>query len=242
MNNGKMRGPDGMPYGHVVVIEKYDPETDTLYYSDNVSNGKIKSMSWSDFKKENDITRILTKNNIGNKYGYTFQAAGTPKGNAQARYLGIAGENYKPEILIDKATGRTTYINEPTVIDLSKTDVVGEKQTASLPKFADGTDLANQLAEQIEIDIDLSEQYAEKLATIVSNNDRKTKEDAYNWANTIRDWANSDQAQKLLSDIRYNPDVERRTQASYIYDRFDADMYIESQKVKQRFWKLHFLR
>lgn len=230
MNNGKMRGPDGMPYGHVVVIEKYDPETDTLYYSDNVSNGKIKSMSWSDFKKENDITRILTKNNIGNKYGYTFQAAGTPKGNAQARYLGIAGENYKPEILIDKATGRTTYINEPTVIDLSKTDVVGEKQTASLPKFADGTDLANQLAEQIEIDIDLSEQYAEKLATIVSNNDRKTKEDAYNWANTIRDWANSDQAQKLLSDIRYNPDVERRTQASYIYDRFDADMYIESQK------------
>lgn len=66
-------------------------------------------------------------------------AVGTPGGNAKAGRLGIAGENYKPEILIDKATGKATYIDEPTVIDPSKTDVVGEKATAKIPKFADGT-------------------------------------------------------------------------------------------------------
>ena len=66
-------------------------------------------------------------------------ANGTPAGNAMAGSLGIAGENYKPEILIDKATGETTYIDTPTVIDTKKTDVVGEKATARLPKFEDGT-------------------------------------------------------------------------------------------------------
>ena len=66
-------------------------------------------------------------------------ASGTPVGNAIANKLGLAGENYKPEILIDKATGKATYIDKPTVIDPSKTDVVGEKATAKMPKFADGT-------------------------------------------------------------------------------------------------------
>lgn len=234
MNNGSQRGPDGVPYGHDVTIEGYDSSTGTLYYSDNVSNGEIKSVLWSDFKKKNNIARILTVHNIAKAHGIELNATGTPKGNAQARYLGIAGENYKPEILIDKATGRTTYINEPTVIDLSKTDVVGEKQTASLPKFADGTDLANQLAEQIEIDIDLSEQYAETLSKIVSNNDRQIKEDAYSWEKVIQNWANSNQAQQWLNDVRFNSDVERRTHASYMYDRVETDMYIESQKSQMK--------
>ena len=66
-------------------------------------------------------------------------ATGTIKGNAQAPRLGIAGENFKPEILVDKATGETKYIDKPTVIDITKTDVVGEKQTAQIPKFASGT-------------------------------------------------------------------------------------------------------
>ena len=66
-------------------------------------------------------------------------ASGTSGGNAQASHLGIAGENYKPEVLIDKKTGKATYIDSPTLIDTRKTDVVGEKQTADLPQFADGT-------------------------------------------------------------------------------------------------------
>lgn len=73
------------------------------------------------------------------QFGRPFYASGTPRGNALACSYGIAGENFKPEILIDKATGETKYIDKPTIIDLTKTDVVGEKQTANMPKFATGT-------------------------------------------------------------------------------------------------------
>lgn len=73
------------------------------------------------------------------QFGRPFYASGTPRGNVLACSYGIAGENFKPEILIDKATGETKYIDKPTIIDLTKTDVVGEKQTANMPKFATGT-------------------------------------------------------------------------------------------------------
>ena len=88
---------------------------------------------------------VIKYSSINNEYyqgrflGAKRYAVGTPGGNALAKNLGIAGENYKPEILVDKATGETTYIDTPTVIDVSKTDVVGEKATASIPKFATGT-------------------------------------------------------------------------------------------------------
>ena len=68
-----------------------------------------------------------------------FYAEGTIGADKINKNLGIAGENYKPEILVDKATGKTSYIDSPTVIDTTKTDVIGEKQTAKLPKFAGGT-------------------------------------------------------------------------------------------------------
>lgn len=77
-------------------------------------------------------------------------ASGTPGGNAQASHLGIAGENYKPEVLIDKKTGKATYIDSPTLIDTRKTDVVGEKQTADLPQFADGTFDTEKMYEGLE--------------------------------------------------------------------------------------------
>ena len=77
-------------------------------------------------------------------------ASGTHGGNAQASHLGIAGENYKPEVLIDKKTGKATYIDSPTLIDTRKTDVVGEKQTADLPQFADGTFDTEKMYEGLE--------------------------------------------------------------------------------------------
>lgn len=83
------------------------------------------------------------------RYGRPTYAKGTPDGNSQASRFGIAGENFKPEILIDKATGATRYIDKPTVIDITKTDVVGEKATANLPKYANGT-IATISAEDIE--------------------------------------------------------------------------------------------
>lgn len=76
-------------------------------------------------------------------------ASGTIQGNMQASKFGIAGENFKPEILIDKATGKRTYIDKPTVIDVSKTDVIGEKETANLPKFASGTISPYEIASYI---------------------------------------------------------------------------------------------
>ena len=53
---------------------------------------------------------------------------------------GVAGENYKPEILVDKKTGEMIPIDEPTFVDTNKYDVVGEKTTAKvLPQYATGT-------------------------------------------------------------------------------------------------------
>lgn len=98
-----------------------------------IGNGKtIESPGTGDVVKYSSIDKW-------EQYGRPFYATGTIKGNAQAPRLGIAGENFKPEILVDKATGETKYIDKPTVIDITKTDVVGEKQTAQIPKFASGT-------------------------------------------------------------------------------------------------------
>lgn len=98
-----------------------------------IGNGKtIESPRTGDVVKYSSIDKW-------EQYGRPFYATGTIKGNAQAPRLGIAGENFKPEILVDKATGETKYIDKPTVIDITKTDVVGEKQTAQIPKFASGT-------------------------------------------------------------------------------------------------------
>ena len=53
---------------------------------------------------------------------------------------GVAGENYKPEILINKKTGDMIPIDEPTFVDTNEYDVVGEKTTAKvLPRYATGT-------------------------------------------------------------------------------------------------------
>ncbi len=66
-------------------------------------------------------------------------AVGTPKGNEYGKYTGIMAENYKPEILINKATGEMSYHDTPTAFDIREYDVMGEDMTASLPKFASGT-------------------------------------------------------------------------------------------------------
>lgn len=99
-------------------------------------------------------------------------ASGTPLGNAKAGRFGLAGENYKPEILIDKATGKATYIDEPTVIDPSKTDVIGEKATARMPKFADGT---------VDIDLENVESYLSSIKRDVSTIKSNTLPSSYDY-------------------------------------------------------------
>lgn len=109
-------------YDHVGIVTGFD-DKNIYTIEGNTSGGKVD-------KK--------TRPRNGTILGYGLYAEGTDSGNDLAHRLGLAGENYKPEILIDKDTGEATYIDSPTVIDLSKTDVVGEKQTAKLPKFANG--------------------------------------------------------------------------------------------------------
>lgn len=84
---------------------------------------------------------------------YMAYAVGTPAGNAKAKNVGIAGENYRSEILIDKATGKMTHINKPTPIDLSKTDVIGEAKTAEIfgsRAYAEGTDYATLFKDMLD--------------------------------------------------------------------------------------------
>lgn len=126
---------------HVGVI---NTETDSMvsYVTNAVNNMELKfpKPDTTEFGKAADEVKKSLET-VTKLLGITpgAYATGTTKGNQQASTLGIAGENYKPEILIDKKTGATTYIDSPTVIDTSKTDVVGEQATASLPKFAKGT-------------------------------------------------------------------------------------------------------
>ena len=114
----------------------------TSYITNTINNMKmvIPKPDTSNFEKAaDDITGSIKR--INELLGVTpgAYASGTSFGNAKASDLGIAGENYKPEILVDKKTGALTYIDSPTAIDLTKTDVVGEKATAGLPMFAKGT-------------------------------------------------------------------------------------------------------
>ena len=118
---------------HIGIVYDYD---DKYIYTieGNTSTGNGGTNAVVQKRRPKDSVNIL---------GYGVYASGTPLGNAQSKNLGIAGENYKPEILIDKATGEKTYIDSPTVIDTTKTDVVGEKQTAKVRNFATGTPTTN---------------------------------------------------------------------------------------------------
>ena len=121
--------PGDLVFGRFGADGKNGPAHVGMY----IGNGKtIESPRTGDVVKYGSI-------NKWEQFGRPFYAGGTPRGNALACGYGIAGENFKPEILIDKATGETKYIDKPTIIDLTKTDVVGEKRTANMPKFATGT-------------------------------------------------------------------------------------------------------
>lgn len=138
-----------------------------------IGNGKtIESPRTGDVVKYSSIDKW-------EQYGRPFYATGTIKGNAQAPRLGIAGENFKPEILVDKATGETKYIDKPTVIDITKTDVVGEKQTAQIPKFASGT------VDPMDIAAYIKQKYPEittaGIAAILGNIQQESSFNPYTW-------------------------------------------------------------
>lgn len=65
--------------------------------------------------------------------GYDFDATFTSHANGTNGYH-IAGENGKPELVIDKRTKKVSLIDTPTLFDPAKADVIGEHDTAKLNK------------------------------------------------------------------------------------------------------------
>ena len=148
--------PSEMQPGDLLIFDyKHDGKADHVAFY--AGNGKMWHSTGGILNSEKNPGKGVELTDYSDLYKKALvqvnrvYATGTPLGNAQAKNLGIAGENYKPEILVNKATGEKTYIDEPTVIDLTKTEVIGEKQTANLPKFAKGTNPKENFEDQTKL-------------------------------------------------------------------------------------------
>lgn len=106
------------------------------------SDGKIYVNDPGSRERTNQVWDINTiTSNARNSWAFSAYAKGTRNFPIFGRKVnGIAGENYKPEILMHKKTGEITKINEPTFIDTNEYDVVGEDTTARvLKQYKTGT-------------------------------------------------------------------------------------------------------
>lgn len=78
--------------------------------------------------------RVAEYKSLGNVRGkYDFSTPFTKYADG-TKPLEVAGENNKPEFLINKRTKKISLIDSPTLIDTGKVDIVGEKDTARLNK------------------------------------------------------------------------------------------------------------
>ena len=59
MSNGSARNSKGELYGHVIVVEGYDPSTDILQYSDSHTGTTPKSVKFSDYMNQKNLTGIV---------------------------------------------------------------------------------------------------------------------------------------------------------------------------------------
>lgn len=144
-------------YGRQIDPEKAQPGDVVFFGKDtsNITHVGIKGLNGNSWESHGG--RSNTASNPGPGVSYApmnrkpiaakrFYANGTFYGNLLSNTLGIAGENYKPEILIDKKTQQKKLISEPTIIDITSTDVVGEKGTQyilSSKHFAEGKPTTN---------------------------------------------------------------------------------------------------
>lgn len=241
--------------GHIFVLSGIDKDG-RIIVNDPGSSDRT-SKTW-------DIDTVLK--NAKNTWSWSQYASGTPQGNAKAKNLGIAGENYKPEILIDKATGKTKYIDSPTVIDTSKTDVVGEKQTAKIPKFANGTISPEEIAKYIR------QNYPEitdaGIAAILANIDQESGFDPKNevterygsgsntptkrrglfqiddgripgWSNIVANGTWQDQIDRAISEGRYENSGMGSNTAYNVWDKVLTNPDLTAAEAAKEFDRLY---
>lgn len=165
MSNGSAVNPKtGKPYGHVIVVEGYDPETDTLWYSQNGSGTKGKKVNLTQFIKTHNLTGIVpvTANAKG-----TIGSASLAKSLIDNDELMLIRENNLPEVIKYK-DGTMTIGNTPILESKSNIDtIIGEKDTQRLisagtvKKYAEGFNeqgikkIKATTPDNIEIEVDL---------------------------------------------------------------------------------------
>ena len=151
MSNGKAINPQAnKPYGHVVVVESYDPITDILTYSDNTTGRTAKTIKFSDFSKRNSLTGVIP---------FGVYADGTPN---HPGGLAVVGDEFKgayEAIILPDGTVKILGVNGSELVDLPRgTEVVPHDQTKSLmtalekkvPKYSNGTVNSNEIQEKID--------------------------------------------------------------------------------------------
>ena len=165
MSNGSAINPKtGKPYGHVIVVEGYDPETDTLWYSQNGSGTKGKTVNLTKFMKTHNLTGIVpvTANAKG-----TVGSSSLAKSLIDNEELMLIRENNLPEVIKYK-DGTMTIGDTPILESKSNIDtIIGEKDTQKLissgtvKKYAEGFNeqgikkIKATTPNNIEIEVDL---------------------------------------------------------------------------------------
>lgn len=124
--------------GDVIYFRKSQGSDDISHVAIYTGNGKMIHAKGKDYGTvEEEISPTYWRRMIGAK---RFYAKGTKD---FSDINGWAGENNKPELLIDKNTGKITRITSLTPINTNKVDVIGEDDTAriekGLPSYATGT-------------------------------------------------------------------------------------------------------
>lgn len=146
-------------------------------------------------------------------------ASGTPDGNKLAEHIGIMGENYKPEILIDKRTGEMSYHDTPTPFDTRVYDVIGEKETAKLPKFAKGTPTTDkQLLEYVKKASDSTGVPANVLLSVLDQESGST------WVGAVKDGKSYSYGYMQLYDYGVLADLRQRGQGA-LAEKAKTDPY-----------------
>lgn len=124
--------------GDVIYFRKSQGSDDISHVAIYTGNGKMIHAKGKDYGTvEEEISPTYWRRMIGAK---RFYAKGTKD---FSDINGWAGENNKPELLIDKNNGKITRITSLTPINTNKVDVIGEDDTAriekGLPSYATGT-------------------------------------------------------------------------------------------------------